>query len=101
MNEKYVNDHYDGKRSEGLENGARKHDFSTYTVDHYDSKPENKKGKKGGKKGDKKKDAGKGKKKGGVPPELAKSAAGKKGSKAQTEATPEIEGSATETISVA
>jgi hypothetical protein len=96
VNAQYVNDHYDGKLSFGLENGARKHDYSTYTVDHYDSP------KAGAGKG-----KGKGDKKGGkgVPPELAKKVDAKKKSKAQTESTPEnvekeIEGSATETISV-
>lgn len=103
--------------SDGLENGSKKHDFSTYTVDHYDSKkPDAKKAKGAEKKGDKK-DAKKGgvppelakagaAKKGGVPPELAaKAKDAKKGSKAQTESTPdaaeqEIEGGATDTISV-
>jgi hypothetical protein len=33
---KFVGDLYDGKHSDGLENGAKKHDYSTYTNDHYD-----------------------------------------------------------------
>ena len=33
---KWVNDHYDGKHSDGLENGAKKFDYAGYTVDHYD-----------------------------------------------------------------
>ena len=33
---KFINDHYDGKKSDGLENGAKKHDYSAYTNDHYD-----------------------------------------------------------------
>ena len=35
---KFINDHYDGKHSDGLENGAKKHDYSGYTIDHYDDK---------------------------------------------------------------
>ena len=31
-----MNDHYDGDKSDGLENGAKKHDYSKYTVNHYD-----------------------------------------------------------------
>jgi hypothetical protein len=108
---KYVNDLYDGDKSIKLENGFPKHDFSSYTIDHYESP---KAGAKAGKKGKK------GAKKGGVPPELAgtgapkqaKAQAAAKGmpaeltgtgapqAKAQTEATPEIEGGATDTISV-
>ena len=35
---KFINDHYDGKHSDGLENGAKKFDYSAFTVDHYDDK---------------------------------------------------------------
>ena len=34
----FINDHYDGKHSDGLENGAKKFDYSEFTVDHYDDK---------------------------------------------------------------
>jgi hypothetical protein len=105
----YVNDLYDGNKSIKLENGFPKHDFSSYTIDHYESpKAGAKAGKKAGGKGGK-----------GVPAELkgtgapqAKAQASPKGmpaeltgtgapqAKAQTEATPEIEVTAQETISV-
>lgn len=86
---KFINDHYDGKLSDGLENGSKKHDFSSYTVDHYDSKKPDVK-----KEGKKDKGAKKDAKKGGVPPELAKAGVAKdakKQSKAQTEERPQEE----------
>ena len=101
INTKYVNDLYDGKLSNGLENGAKKNDFSSYTPDHYDSKkPESKKAKGDDKKANAGKgmDAKKGKdaKNGGVPLELKgtkdtkkETKVAKKQSKAQTESTPE------------
>lgn len=32
-----MNDLYDGVKSYKLENGAKKHDYSGFTLDHYDS----------------------------------------------------------------
>jgi hypothetical protein len=70
----WVNDLYDGKKADGLENGAdkyRKYDYADYSPDHYDSvkskkAPAAKKVKKAKKDKSAKKDA----KKGGIPPEL-------------------------------
>ena len=75
--QKFVNDHYDGKHSDGLENGAKKHDYSTYTIDHYDNKKPDAK------------DVKVATPAAGVPPELS----GKQ-AKAQTEATPEVKAEA-------
>jgi len=69
----YVNDLYDGKKSNGLENGAKKINYEGYSPDHYDSVKEKKKagakkeGKKAAKKVETKKEEAP---KGGVPPEL-------------------------------
>ena len=69
----YVNDLYDGKKSDGLENGAKKTNYEGYSPDHYDSVKEKKKagakkeGKKAAKKVETKKEEAP---KGGVPPEL-------------------------------
>lgn len=66
----YIGDLYDGEKSFKLETGAKKHDYSGYTPDHYDSvKPKKAKGGKA-KKGEKKAETKKPAAKGGVPTEL-------------------------------
>ena len=37
-----MNDLYDGKKSDGLENGAKKTNYEGYSPDHYDSVKEKK-----------------------------------------------------------
>lgn len=69
----FVNDLYDGKHSDGLANGAKKHDYSEYTVNHYDDLDAKHKDQGDAAEGVSEPAA----KKGGVPAELAKTAAAK------------------------